>query len=1012
MKKLLSALLFILSGALLSSPVALGQGSTSLRGQVVDEVGAVIPGATVTLTAVDGPQAGNPRTTVANAAGEFVLSNLQPGIYLLTVEFNGFQPFVQSDLKLPLSESLKITLAVKAVEIQTDVQAELNTVNTDPDQNQNGVTLNEEFIKANLPDNEDDLRDYLQALAGPAAGGATGGQGGAQIMVNGFSASRLPPKEAIMQIKINQNPFSAEYSQMGFGRVEIITKPGNEQWRGSFGMNFRNSALDARNAFALIKPEVEQQRYNFNFGGPLIKKKMSFFAFFDRTNLDGASTTNAVTLAGPFVANVAAPFHNTFFGIRTDYLVTQKNTLGVNFNRSQRESLNQEFMVRFGGGPGGFGGGGFGGGGRGGGGASGVTNFTLPERGTDNTGTSNDLQLFNTTILSSTLINEARLRVGYDTSNSRARTDGVAINVLDAFNGGGSTSGLSNSRTFDYELQNYLTWSLKKHTIKGGVQAQYIRRNDFSASNFNGTYTFPNLCVYRNITTGTTDICPPGRFQFTANVGDPRLKYSQTESSWFFNDDWRLRQSLTLSFGFRHEFQTNLGDKINFAPRLGLAWSPFKDRKTTIRGGGGIFYQRLNETIFAQSLRFNGLKQQSIVIENPVFAPNYAPGFDLNSLLRNGSKLTLQNSIIRTLDPNLKAPYSISFNLGVERQLPLGLTGSLTYIYARGVHQFRSRNINAPLPEKLIGIAPGGDISPARPDPTQGNIFQIETSASSIYQGLRFGVNRMMSRRFTIFGNYSLSFASNDSDGALSSPADNYNLAAEWGPSAMNQRHMVFIGSRVTLPKGITLSPMIMASSGRPFNLTLGQDLNRDTSFNDRPTGLTRNTDLSASLYSQITQCRTSQLDPVTNRPVCAQTYGQYLASAFPNGVRAIGPGSLNVNLNVSRTWGIGKRSGNNVQAGQGGGMGGRGPGGMGGPGMGGGMRGGGGFGGPGMGGGFGGGGAEGARFTVQLSASITNLLNRVNFSQYSGTLTSPYFNLANSAGAARQFEMSLRFGF
>lgn len=1004
MKKVLLALVVVLSGMLAASPALQAQATSTLRGQVVDELGAIIPGAEVTIKGADEKE----HKVAANAIGEFVLPNLSPGVYLLTVSFNGFQPYIQADLTIPQNEPLKVTLTVAAVQIETDVQAETNTVGVEPDQNLTATVLGEEFIQT-LPDNEDDLRDYLQALAGPAAGGANGGQGGAQILVNGFSTSRLPPKEAIMQIRINQNPFSPEFSQPGFSRVEIVTKPGNERWRGSFGFNYRNSALDARNAFALTKPEIEQQRYNFNFGGPLIKKRMSFFAFLDRSMLDGGSTTNAITLDGPFVANVLAPNRNTFFGIRTDYLVTEKNTLSVNYNRSMRNSFNQEFAVRFGGGFGGFGGGfGGGGGGRGGGGASGVTQFTLPERGTDSEGVNNDLQISNTSILSTRLINEARLRLEYDTSEARARTAGVAINVLDAFNGGGSTTGLNNSRQVSGEFQDYLTLSLKKHTIKGGIQIQHVNVRDFSASNFNGAYTFPSLDAYRAVLAGTTIPIGStrGRYQFTANIGDPLLRYSQTESSWFINDDWRVNQSFTLSLGLRHEFQTNLADKLNFAPRVGIAWSPFKDRKTTFRAGGGIFYQRLSERTYSQSLRYNGITQQSVVIENPVFDPSYVPGGPLP--LATTSNLSVQNSIIRTLDPGLTAPYTISFNGSVERQLPLGIVGTATYIYSRGVHQYRMRNINAPRLDLLT--SPSGDINATRPDPTQGNIFQIETSASSVYNGLQVRLSKFMGK-VSLFGNYSLAFAENDSDGIGSTPADNYNPGAEWGPSSFNRRHTFFVGGRITLPKNIMLSPTIMASTGSPYNITLGQDVNRDTSFTDRPLGITRNADLPASLYPSLTTCRSGIPDPA-NPGTCTggQTFGQFLAANFPNGVRAIGPGNFNVNLNVNRTWGFGKRNNANAQGGSGGG-GGRGGGGM--RGGGGGMRGGGGPGGFGGGpGGFGGGGAEGARFTVQLSAQITNLFNRVNYSGYSGTLTSPYFGISNSASAARQFEMGLRFGF
>src|SRR5262245_53011639 len=149
----------------------------------------------------------------------------------------------------------------------------------------NAITLSEQEI-ANLPDNEDDLRDFLNALAG---GGVTGQ--GANILVDGFSGGRLPPREAIARIVIGQNIYSAEYSSPGFGRVEIITKPGYGEWRGSGSFGYRNSALDARNAFALVKPDLAQRRFDFFMGGPLLKKRLSTSFFANRSDTDGSATT-------------------------------------------------------------------------------------------------------------------------------------------------------------------------------------------------------------------------------------------------------------------------------------------------------------------------------------------------------------------------------------------------------------------------------------------------------------------------------------------------------------------------------------------------------------------------------------------------------------------------------------------------------------------------------------------------------------------------------------------------
>ncbi|MFN0122295.1 MAG: carboxypeptidase regulatory-like domain-containing protein [Blastocatellia bacterium] len=978
---------------------------STLRGQVLDVLGAIVPGATVKVTGTSGAAVGKEKNGVSNALGEFAISGLVPGTYTIAVDFTGFQPFFQENVKLPMASPLKVSLTVAEMQITTDVAADAAVVGIDPDQNQNATVLSGEFI-ATLPDNEDEMREYLQALAGPGAGAASGGQGGAQIQVNGFTPNRLPPREAIQQIRINQNPFSAEFSQPGFGRIEIVTKPGYDSWRGSFSTSFRNSALDARNAFALVKPDFSRERYDFNIGGPVLKKKLSTFFSFEKSNQRGGNNVNAITLAGPFFANVLIPSSSTNFNARADYALNAKNFLNVVYDLGRSETKNQEFGGSlFGGGGRGFGGGGFGGGGFGGGGfgGGGGGNFTLPERGSDSKRNSQGLRLTNTTILNTRLINEARFRMDVDNSDQVARTQGPAINVLDAFNGGGSTCCPNESRTVSSEFQDYLTFSYKKHSMKGGVQVQYVRNNDFSASNFNGTFTFPSLDYYRAVINGDPvgSIAGRGTFQFTINRGNPRLKYSQTETSLFFQDDYRLSSKMTLSLGFREEFQSTLVDKLNLSPRIGLAWQPFK--KTTVRAGAGLFYSRLADRTYEQTLRYNGILQESIRIDNPRWPnpcgadptrPLINPADCIANSVSAGSS---SNTIRRILDPNLKAPYTISGNVSVERELWGGLVGSFTYQMSKGVHQFRLRNINAPLPGTVTALNRRG----VRPDAAVGDLYQIEATANSIYHGLQFRIDRRMGRKFNIFSNYSLNFARNNSDGSGSLPNDSYNLAAEWGPSSFNARHSIFFGGRITIPGSISFSPFINYSSGRPYNFTLGQDVNGDSGFNDRPTGLTRNADLTPNFYPLITSCRTSGATPGS----CTQTYGAYLAGAFPNGIRAIGPSSFNVNMNVSRSFGFVKREASS-QNGQGGGgrEGGMRGGGFGGPG---GMRGGG----PGGPGGFGGGNAD-YRFSLQVYSQVSNLFNKVNLNSYSGVLTSPYLAAANSASLSRRLEMGLRFSF
>ena len=452
-------------GVLFLTISGFAQTGAPLRGQVVDELGAVIPGAQVQF-GVAGTS--KPRTAITNANGEFTIQNVAPGTYTVVVNFKGFQPFSDTNVVVPVpSGYLKVKLIVEAMTIETDVKSDDNVVTVEPDQNASATVLGEEFIR-NLPDNEDDLREYLQALAGPGAGGAAGGQGGAQIYVNGFNASRLPPREAIMQIRINQNPFAAEYSRPGSGRIDIVTKPGNDTLRGSAGFNYRNAVFDARNAFAVTKPDLNQQRYNINVSGPIIKKKMSFFVNAERRDLTGESPVVATTLSGPFTANVPAPTDDMNFGARVDYLLNQKNTIGVNYSYFDSRNYNREFAVSFGGFR--FGGPGGGGGGGGGGGAA---NYTLPERGSDAFNRNHELQISDTWIVTPSMIHEFRLQYEHSRNEVQPRTEGRAINVLDAFNGGGSPCCPNTSINNQIELQDYMTYTQKNSTIKTDFKLEF-----------------------------------------------------------------------------------------------------------------------------------------------------------------------------------------------------------------------------------------------------------------------------------------------------------------------------------------------------------------------------------------------------------------------------------------------------------------------------------------------------------------------------------------------------------
>jgi hypothetical protein len=469
----------------------------------------------------------------------------------------------------------------------------------------------------------------------------------------------------------------------------------------------------------------------------------------------------------------------------------------------------------------------------------------------------------------------------------------------------------------------------------------------------------------------------------------------------------------------RHDFQTNLPDKINFAPRFSFAWQPDKARKSTIRGGGGVFYDDLDMSITSETIRLDGEHQRLFIINNPNFFLNIPPVIE-------GGETRLPT--IRTKAEQLNEPYLIIAGVNYERQLPLKLFGSVGYAWNRGVHLLRTRNINAP-----VGI---DDEGPIFPFPGQGPILEYESTGLSTRHEMRINVRTGFSQKISLFGNYALAWTRNDTDGAGSSPANPFDLSLEWGRAGNDIRHSFFIGSSIATRWGFRINPFIHAMSGRPFNITTGRDNNGDFIINtDRPSFANP-----GDPGAIVTPFGTFNPAPLPGREIIPRNFGD-------------GPGFVSVNLGISKTFGFGPPPNNygamaanrgnqqqggqgNAQGGNGGNRGGRGGDGGGNRGGGGGNRGGGGGGN--RGGGFGGGGPvmmqRGGggpmmmgggdvrhKYSITISVNANDLFNHANLNNYNGVLTSPFFGAANSTvgnrggfggGGSRRIDVGLRFAF
>ncbi|HSE97281.1 MAG TPA: carboxypeptidase regulatory-like domain-containing protein, partial [Blastocatellia bacterium] len=457
MKKTIAASLTLLLFFANLSVVAYAQAAIELRGTVLDETRAYIPAVQVVLEDAEGKK----YTAQTDELGRYRFTNLKPGLYTMTVEAEGFAKFVETlDLTQRRTTPFDITLKVFISE-QLEVKNDASGISADPDQNLTSITLKAEELEA-LPDDPDELLETLRQMAGASADEAS-------VYVGGFrERGRIPPKEAIQMIRINSNPFSAEFSEIGFSRIEIVTKPGSDTFHGGFRFNFNDESLNARNTFAPFRAPLQVRNYGGNFSGPIIRNRWGFFMNLDRRVTDENEVINA-TILDPvtleptgFAGTVLTPSRNFNFDIRSDYLATAKHTIGVGYRYSEREQENL-----------------------------GINTFDLPERAYNRSNSEHTLRLSLTSIVSERAVNEIRLQLNRRTSEARAITDAPAILVPDAFNSGGNQNSLFSDNDEDsLDLTNNLTYTYKKHTIKAGIDIEAEKLKYNNRSNFGGTYTF------------------------------------------------------------------------------------------------------------------------------------------------------------------------------------------------------------------------------------------------------------------------------------------------------------------------------------------------------------------------------------------------------------------------------------------------------------------------------------------------------------------------------------------
>jgi len=849
---------------------------------------------------------------------------------------------------------LNLRMQVAAVRQQVTVQENAGpSLSTEPSSNSSALVLRGPDLDA-LSDDPDDLQTDLQALAGPSAG-----PGGGEIFIDGFSGGDLPSKDSIREVRINQNPFSPEFDKLGYGRIQIFTKPGTDQLHGRAFFNFGDGVFNSRNPYAQQKAPFQLKEYGGSLSGSLTKR-LSFFVHGDRREIDNGSVINAVTLdpttyaITPYTGVLLAPQRRFHISPRADYQLSKNHTLMFRYAFTRNDVQDE-----------------------------GIGDFNLPSRGYFTLHQSNTVQATDTAVIGPTTINETRFQYFQAVNNQISNSSDPALLVLGSFNGGGAQSGRSLESESHYELQNYTSMIKGAHTLKFGVRMRGETIGDTSPQNFGGTFTFgggvaPELDAnnqevldatgqpvlvpitsiqqYQRTLLGLAGGAPT---QFSIAAGTPFLAVSQFDVGAFLGDDWRVRPNVTLSLGLRYETQTNIHDWRDFAPRIGFAWAPGANHislhpKLVIRGGFGIFYSRFDISNTLDAERYNGIVQQQYIINNPAFFPTVPTIAQLLAMPGIQS-----SQVVQEVSSGLRAPYIMQSALTVEHQVVSNTTVSVTYTNSHGLHMLRS--------DVLTGTAPA---------------YLMESSGLYNQNQLITNVNARPNRNVSLFGYYTLNYVRSNTDGLDTFPANPQSMAGEYGPADNDIRHRLFIGGSLNTRWNVRLSPFIVVQSGAPYNITVGQDIYGDTLFNARPgipTDLTK-PDLILTKYGWLDP------NPVPGEATLPRNFGR-------------GPGMITVNMRLAKTFGFGPEREGSGGASHSAGLGPRAgfhsifgdiP--------------------------------TGRRYDLTASISARNILNHVNQGPIIGQITSPLFGQSNQIAGGygawaenannRRLELQMRFTF
>lgn len=748
-----------------------------LAGVITDPSGAAIAGAAV---AVRGSRPEIAAKT--DSQGRFTLACVPAGSFGATIQANGFEP-AERRVKLTPGRSGVMNVRME-IAIQRTVVEASDKETKDPREASPAVLLTRRQLDG-LADDPTDMRHQLQAIAAATAGG----QGAATILVDGFTTGGLPPKSAIGEVRINADMFSAEYQNPPFqgGQIEIATKAAGAGIHGLLAASDDASPLNARDSLAPARAATGRRLYQGSIALPVIANRLDVMADFEKRTIDEFKVVQAVTLDGlgsgfvPLNANVAAPQQYENGSLRSHWQIDRKNSAVFAYSLTRDRELNQ-----------------------------GTGGLVLPESAYSSSDQQQSVRVSATSVISAKVLNEARASYSWNALSQLPTSTAPAIVVSGAFIGGGSMDQNTGRTNRSFNFEDSVSAILGKHAWKAGVQFERRALNYLMGSDTNGLFTFaggvwngqPLTAIeqYQLVLAGAPGVMPTA---YSVTLGDPRTAVTQTRAAFYVQDNWRISQTVSLSLGLRQAIQTAPNATGLWAPRLGIAWTPTKTLVLRLRYG--MFIQPIDPGLMADTLHLNGQNGYQALVYQPSFTNPLA------SLPANVAEI--RN--VREFAPNVNQPRISQSQAAIEKEFK-GQWKLQSQIYWTDTHQM-IRSLSFP-----SLTAPG-------------NQFIYEADGHTAGPTMFVGLSQVAKKRFTFFAGYLLSKVRSDADTPDLFPQSTASRNGEFVQPSWLSTNRIFGFGQVSLPWKVNVTTFLNASSGKPFDVTTGSDINGDGVFNDRP---------------------------------------------------------------------------------------------------------------------------------------------------------------------------------